>query len=173
MSIIQVKNKDGEWVPIPVAGGGGTPVVEEKSYELIEAYTFTQEINASRSKEPDGTPYNFSAVLVKVMLNGGAMSQGANVHYFASQSASNAYKIASIWMGQVSGNHTARHEVALDKGMWKVYYTNLGTNTGSAQLYTFNTSTVGMMESEYPAIGHISIDKLPVGATVEIWGVRK
>ena len=126
-----------------------------------------------RTQEPDGTPYDFAGVILKIQLNGGAMSSGANSHYFSTLEHTAESKLASIWMTQVSGNYLARHEVVLDKGMWKVYYTNMGTNSGASALVTFSTSTIGLTEDKHPSIKCVSIDKMPIGTTVEIWGVRK
>ncbi len=69
MSVLYVRDKDGNFIPIRTIRGAkgeqGPPGVV-KEYELIEEIVMSETAWLNRSSEPDGTPYNLKKLLVLI-----------------------------------------------------------------------------------------------------------
>ena len=143
-----------------------------KKYELIDTITTTKDENEITFKtEPNGTPYNFEKVLIKMITKqstaNGAYSVYCNGWYAANfnyglSGSWNAHSVVELWIDE---------ELDLVRGRYS-NHTNHWSNP--------NYSAVDMVFMEPTNQTNISSIKLscgsvvtPAGTTFEIWGVRK
>lgn len=162
----RLKYKDpvtGEYKPLP---RGGVP--SEGVYELIDTVTLTESAVLDYNTEPDGTPYRFDRVFLKMSVGDTATEAGtwwyydqngavAMTHYASSGSAKNlggqqVWKECGYWTGEVYG--------------WRTVHTTYSTTQHAGR----DTALIVPCDGSY--IARIKSQSLPVGVKVEIWAVR-
>lgn len=143
-------------------------------YELIEKITLEEEVNkVERSAKPDGTPYNFISVFIKVYAPASTFSGTMDVRYFMRYNNIIAYIANAISTQERYGVSKAEKKYG--------YFEAYGCTSGS----TSNTSILsltGTTYSEYMkkigTIEKIALNlqggkMMPIGTKIEIYGVRE
>lgn len=138
----------------------------------IETITLEEDAALLRTEEPDGTPYNFDAVFLKLSTADKVLDYNG-IYFYGMTSDFVMYTV--IYAGL---NQNEAIECAKDKGYWmgkRFNATDGGTDypsvsyTGSSQLLKPQTRATG----QNATIKRIaSLAALPAGTTIEIWGVR-
>ena len=142
----------------------------EGEYELIDTITISDGVTKlDVSVEPDGTPYRFERVFLKLTIKentpaaeGWSFWDQAGVeimyHYHGTVSSANVqsgmqvWKEAGYWTGEVYA--------------WRGLYSTYGTTYHAGRDEALKVSTAGSY------ISRIKADELSNGITVEVWGVR-
>lgn len=141
-------------------------------YEPIMTIEVTSENQSIVVDEtPDGREWNFSAIMVFIELNGGAMSQPISINFWGKPNFGDT--VFGYTIEASSGNKCVRCEMYIDRGVWKGEFTNV--MTGNAYYGSQDLVAVSRDKpvQEYPAIYGISTSKWPVGTTLDIYGVWK
>lgn len=144
----------------------------EGVYEPIMTIEVTSEDQRIVTDEtPDGRKWDFSAIMVFVNLNGGAMLQDIGVIFWGKPNFGET--VFGYMITASSGNKRVRCEMYIDRGVWKGEFTT--TMTGNEYYGSQNLVSVSRDKpvQEYPAIYGISTSKWPVGTTFDIYGVWK
>ena len=137
-------------------------------FELIDTITLTESAVIDMQTEPDGTPYRFDRVFLKMSVNDTATEAGtwtyydqngktAIIHYMQSGAAKNlggqqVWKECGYWTGEVYG--------------WRTVHTTYNSTQHAGR----DAVLCNPCEGSY--ITSIKSQRLPVGVTVEIWAVR-
>lgn len=145
----------------------------ESVWELIDTINVEEGVtNLSITQEPDGTPYKFSKMYMRIELKNTTMGGASLFFKGKGQNLSGVY---------LSGKSTARdyytaYEVFQDSGVWRGKYVDwtsnsqlCGTSLAADEYTYFGKRTV----SEYPVVEEIRISfAFPANSKVTIWGVR-
>lgn len=164
----RLKYKDpatGEY--IPVKGGG---VASEGKYELIDTITLAENAAIYMTTEPDGTPYNFSRMFVKLTSTG--PQPAASWHFDRNTTG---VRMISFYMSAQTSENTSYAGIQ----MWK----ENGYFTGESYAWRAVASTygatyhVGDTSAFYTTDDHTikafrSDTAFNAGLKVEIWAVR-
>lgn len=147
----------------------------DKNYVLIERIVMSEQAVISRSVEPDGTPYNLLSVLCVVTIPIGEYDIGYD--FFRACSGNTI-----IGRGYIKGikpntrSMVGSQFCTQEEGYWKTYWYDYNTNDsvvnykGNANDYQFGFK---YRIKDYPTITKINyLQSLPVGSTIEIYGVR-
>lgn len=142
----------------------------KERYELIETITTEEEIAIVRTEEPNGTPYNFVAVALRVKkkegmrLNTVSMTAHIGTNRVQPLYLTSTNKTEELW---------SYCEVRQYKGLWE---------RERAQGWSIKNNTetpfyVKLPEFDNPVVDGENITKIssasvPAGLTIEIWGVR-
>lgn len=152
---------------------GKLRVVSDGVWELIEETILTESVESfSRNEEPDGTPYNYKAVVVRANFANVIVDYSASIYSFiansydiycykASKKVENAY---SIW-GCVDNS-----------GYAPIINCCIAANAGSSIVDAF----MGLINTTYKntnfqtkLIENITLSGvLPEGVKISVWGVR-
>lgn len=186
MSILKIKDENGNWIDIPAfqgppidgGGDGGGSSGGEDLWEHI--LTYTEETGPELvehifSEWPDGTPFNFKRVIVKVVATAGTKNE--YVTFNANRKSLN--------LGYVTGVTTASGVTSvliLDTVPVKLASGEL-LRTADARTGVWNTATASSqygrrgygvpMYRFFDSIYEINVGgALPIGSTIEIYGVR-
>ena len=157
-----------EAVNIDIAAGGGG--ASDDVYELIETYTTTESVAFERTQEPDGTKYNFKALLVKFDIASGASG------YISLNANYGNTGLGKCTITPISNSRCyAMFEVTQEKGYWRDMACDAITVQDRFLTPIFHGW--GDLTSEsvqrYPYISKlISTGSIPAGVKMEIWGVR-
>lgn len=146
--------------------------VKQEKYVLIETISTEEEMAIIRTEEPDGTPYNFASVALRIKKAENVILQssiGMTAHIGAS-------KMQPLWTP--STNNTAEQwcycEVRQYKGLWE----RERASEWSEYNYTATPMYVKIPSFDAPVVDGENIVKIsgaaiPAGLTVEIYGVRQ
>lgn len=157
---------------------GYTPAKPEGAYELIETITLTENVaSIVYTQEPDGTPYNFCALMV--LLNTSASVLGtsaATIRYYLNDTT----YLASYLSGAItSAARYAYQEAWLNRGFWKGEFCAPQTErTYAPNISMLPLNTKVYDSTAYPSIKKINIFSntgtipMPVGSKITIYGVR-
>jgi len=145
-------------------------VKPEGVYELIETITLETESTIVRTAEPDGTDYRFTKMLWLINLPGTKTTEGA--FYIRGAGGDVGYAYISAGASQ----KFIAYEIGVVNGYWR----GCGTLWGAASSQITGNNILMKPEEfvktkkvDRPYIRGFEIwAKLPVGATVTIWGVR-
>ena len=142
----------------------------EGIYELIDTITLTESALIDMRTEPDGTPYNFSRVFLRMRTNG---AQPAVTWSFDKNTAGS--RALSIYSGTQTSESTSYSgmQVWTEGGYWtgEVYAWRTVASTYGATNRTGDSNTFYTADDE--TIQRIRCTPaLDAGLTVEIWGVR-
>lgn len=134
-------------------------------YELIESITMEEAAAISRTLEPDGMAYNFSAVMVRIIVpRSVATLSSFIVSTYIGDSYLNAYVDA------VSNNTTERDAIVWteqDRGWWRTRTEKVSAGRSVSTASTDTKPYSGNAVTKISTTGTIT-----AGVTVEIWGVR-
>lgn len=147
----------------------------DKSYVLIERIVMSEQAAFSRSVEPDGTPYNLLSVLCVATIPIGEH----NIRYDFSRVYSGNTIIGRGYIKGIKQNTRSMvgsQFCTQEEGYWKTYWHDYGEND-SVVNYKNNTNDYQYgfkyRIKDYPTITQIDyLQSLPVGSTIEIYGVR-
>lgn len=144
-------------------------VKPEGVYELIETIVIEEEAMLSRDAEPDGTAYQFKALLLEFETTAANNVGFAICAYFDNMDSD----YLSAWQTALSNNTTKRYgwfEFFGERGYWNSRYVQFG----SAGIYNQNNKPrLSYGVEQYPYITKFDTSgALSVGTTVRIWGVR-
>ena len=137
-------------------------------YELIEEFAMSEESTFYRSKEPNGTPYKFSKILVQVKF----IEKSNN--YFrqvAIKSINNKIIVNLPFYPDYNFNYG---QALVKDGFWESesFAGNFDNNYTTISKGGYNNQLSNDVQT-YPNITQIqSYDKWPVGTLFKIWGVR-
>lgn len=143
--------------------------------ELIETITLDADARVDRSQEPDGTPYAFKKVRVKIESPANTIT-GDHVYFY-----SQGDRIGRVWVTGVTNNTTnvAKNLLVCEPkdGYWAVGETGFITSGASDAAIKWEVfDDMYHMQrnvAEYPTIDRILIWQNHVAGTViKIWGVR-
>lgn len=144
-------------------------------YELIDEFTLEEEVNTiTRNLEPDGTPYNFKSMAILIYvpahINADAM--------FSFDGKYLALVNSTLWSNVIKTTETYSSLVLK----------NIGTNLfelykGSGDQWEYPGSTVALRHNKYSNSqgdeirrfvfgANNSVNTLPVGTNIKIYGVR-
>jgi len=166
------------WTPADFPNGGG-----EEVYELIDSLTITEENQAERynfTNEPDGAPYNFKKLIIRIIQADSPVGIALNWYKWESLAFTNGnqakyYTVFSLEFLKLGG---ASMPGTL---LCNVYtYTNDGNNDiGSgyirgrgAPLWPFETWCQSQSIDNVCVLATIASSPIPLGTTIEIYGVR-
>nr|DAI48647.1 MAG TPA: nucleoid-associated protein [Bacteriophage sp.] len=147
----------------------------DKSYVLIERIVMSEQAALSRSVEPDGTPYNLLSVLCVATIPIGEYDIGyAFFRVYSGNTVIGRGYIKSI--KQNTSSMVGSQFCTQEEGYWKTYWYDYGVND-SVVNYKGNTNDYQYgfkyRIKDYPTITQIDyLQSLPVGSTIEIYGVR-
>ena len=147
-------------------------VVPEGAYELIETFTLDEDAAIERTAEPDGTPYSFDALFIKVGGNALAEKQ-VNIWMFSEKNQ----RIGGGYFA-FSANKTiyGAVDVRKDKGFWRSENHNVNTSATAYQATTlggyFYTLRYSTTTYKHITKWNTNGGAIPAGMTIEIWGVR-
>lgn len=144
-------------------------------WELIETAKITEEINVfTRSAEPDGTPYNFCAMIIQ-----------ANFSEVPSDITYNSSTYAFMYNGLAYYDYFTSRKIKSDRSLWgfidcsgKCINSNSFTAANSGVSLVDNmtgfTNTLGIdSKCQSFKINRVEIGNLfPPGVRFTIWGVR-
>ena len=157
-------------------GGGGTSGSASGygNWELIERITLEEETSTvARTKEPSGTGYNFIAVTVAVQTSNASTSTGNLSLVTSCQKQYKKIKEAYV-TGAVAANKTMYTTWQVD-GRSGIFEMTVTTPSEIATLWpdTLRKDPI-MTEVGGMVIDRVNLSgsKMPVGTTIEIWGVR-
>lgn len=141
---------------------------EEGVYELIETITVEEEVaSISRTQEPDGTPYNFKAMHINTLMEIGKVASAIN-YLFNSANATGGNHIATAFKS------CGQAKAWVENGVIDAY-TAYGVSGKFIYAQMYKIAQVNTMKKA-DAIKTLRIDAvstaMPVGSTIEIWGVR-
>lgn len=148
----------------------GMVEVEEKTYELIETITLTEDLTAiTRNAEPNGTPYSFKDIYILFIWANGAPSKkwiklnliAGGESTFVFRTYSYAEKSSRSWIRTIA--HYGQRIFVMSDAT-----TNLGYGEYWAQI------PVATLGSDHP-ISNITISHevgMPAGTKISIYGVR-
>ena len=147
--------------------------VKGKTYALIEEFTLEEEVTSIvRTNEPDGTPYNFSAIRVYVKAPANTSLTGTkSANWFTKDSAGNF----QVFLFLRTVGKTERRTVLVarnDGGRHEIYAgSSEGANTTECNIrpHTFI--------NEWANVAHFEIDiddevTFPIGTKITIYGIR-
>lgn len=147
-------------------------VVPDGEYELIEEITLEEDSTVTRTKEPDGTLYNFKKF--RFMVISPAVNEAANYvnGLVYSDNGSRVIFYMPISKDEVRRTHA---EIWRTGVTWDAAYTG-NTNASYDTLCKFGSAEGDKLYTpnsfgEYIASFSINV-KLPAGTIIKIWGVR-
>lgn len=145
---------------------------KEKDYELIDTITLTEDAALNLTKEPDGTPYSFEAVLITGLANVGTL---ASKFLFCFNNENTKYSRGEIQ--DASKQKTAfTTEMWIERGIWRNTSVT-GTNTYYGTIKGDNYRRVHNFDpntSNHKHITQILTDgTLTAGSIVNIYAIRK
>lgn len=153
---------------LSAVGGGGS----EGVYELIETITLEEDAAITRTQEPDGTPYAFTAMFIKMSISNAASPSAIHSKFYHGKRA-----IARGYLSPMStvGSYSAALNPRLEKGYWKsswaLWNANATVVNSQAQADDFEYGLVYDAKT-YPYIDMMVIGTPTAGTKIEIWGVR-
>lgn len=155
----------GEYTPVK---GGGVP--SEGKYELIDTVTLAENAAIYMTTEPDGTPYNFSRIFVKLTSTGPQPAATWNfdrntggsrmISCYMSAQSSESKSYAGIQMWKENGYFTG------ESYAWRAVATTYGAtnHVGDANVfYTTDDRTIKAFRCD---------TAFNAGLKVEVWAVR-
>lgn len=148
-------------------------VKPEGVYELIETITLEEDMALERTQEPDGTPYNFSAMLIRIF-------KPANVTFSANISTAATTSDESeiqLYIPASANTNTEQYfvvEIKPEKGYYDVSRYQWNLITAPNQCYTVKADALNHNVNKRGNIVryHSRSTALKAGCTYEIWGVR-
>lgn len=147
----------------------------DKSYELIETITLEEEVSEIiRTQEPNGTPYSFAGCILRATIPPAAdKSNNAIVRYCIGPGR----ELISYMLNPVSATATMYGFSRLwtDHGRWLTGWWKCVGGHGEFSAYYENPYYQGAHTLEHGYLYRLVIQfasQLPVGTTIEIWGVR-
>jgi hypothetical protein len=155
----------GEYIP---AKGGGA--ASRGRYELIDTVTLAEKAAIYMTTEPDGTPYNFSRIFVKLTSTG---PQPAATWHFDRNTGGN--RIISCYMSAQTSESTSYAGIQMWKEngyftgesyAWRAVATTYGSTNhvgDTSAFYTTDDRTIKAFRSD---------TAFNAGMKVEIWAVR-
>ena len=149
-------------------GGGG-----EDMYELIETIEVTESTTIKRSEEPDGTPYNFKSVILRIETTA---TDFATSRWFFRYIEPDK-PIIDIFAHDFAAfsNKTQKQrswcELSLDRGLWIASQIAWTQYTGYQNVQKSGILFNKTIE-DAPSINYILSSGTTAGTIVEIWGVR-
>lgn len=146
-------------------------VKPEGVYELIETITFDTSATFTRNKEPDGTPYAFKKVCVRIESPAASLSGG----YIGFRHGSTV--IQRTWIPAFSSNTSKRHMLAwceVKGGYWDVTDSDWATDRDGVQRREYHIDYfMKYAEKDYPTITDVRTAQThAAGTVITIWGVR-
>ena len=198
MAILNIRDKDGKFIPIPALQGapgkdgasgvhvGSTPptsgtanvwidpngeTTAEPQYELIETVTFEEAMALERTAEPDGTPYKFSRMLLLCDAPPGEENPADVSARFPG--TSDQMPIAN-WSGSTTSNIAHYGEIWVQNGYWRSTW---GTNTN---YFVWSTSLTGFNRIDrykqfnhaYRYIAGLRSGVFRAGSVLKIYAIR-
>lgn len=155
-----------------VARGNIGAQEQDGVYELIETITVEEDniTTINRTQEPDGTPYNFTELLVLLTMNKGTVSSQVNVWVNGTTRVmqllkainANALYCSHARFWNEKGFLKAQGGDGVQRGV-----PNAMLDTTTAFQTTAKAQNIESMRVQVPANSFV-----PVGSTIEIWGVR-
>lgn len=147
-------------------------------YELIEKVTIeeAETLRFLRDSEPDGTPYKFNSVYVRVVTQPLEKAVTGYIYLYGGNSLSNR-----IMGGYVANMSNTSERTSTFVGMpvynrWFAFSFGAGNDNGNSANVANYPSLQGMYDTaQFPYITNLDIrqsEAWAIGATIEIWGVR-
>lgn len=136
------------------------------NYRPIETITFETSQVLSKNAEPDGTPYNYDAVYVDVMLPAGAAFPGCNMKFFSNGSVA----VADPYLSSADAGANARYmfvEVKNEDGFVRELHSKLDTAGGHQAIYT--TADKGAYKQAAKIVDIRTTQPLQPGTVVTIY----
>lgn len=161
----------------PGSGGG------EEAYELIDSLTITEENQADRynfTNEPDGTPYNFKKLMIRIIQADSPVGIAINWYKWDSLAYTNANqaKYYTVFLLEFLKLGGASMPGSLLCNVY-AYTNNANDSIGSgyirgrgAPLWPFEAARQSQSIDNVCVLATTSSAPIPVGATIEIYGVR-
>lgn len=149
---------------------GGT--ASEGVYELIETIVTDEEIAIERTQEPDGTPYNFSAISIRVKKNEGVALIGALS--MSALVANNRYIALYLPETKSTAEQWGYAEIRQYKGFWereRAAEWSIYNSTATPMLVKIPMYDMKVLEND--GINTLRGVAVQAGLTIEIWGVRQ
>lgn len=143
---------------------------KREKYELIETITPEETITITRTEEPDGTPYNFTAIALRAKKPEGVTLSGTITiaAYITSTMALPLYLPAT----SATTEQWCYCEVRQNRGLWERERAEQwgALNSTATPMY------VRMPSFDMPVTEGVNVFKatgtIPAGVTIEIWGCR-
>ena len=143
--------------------------VREGEYELIETITLKEDAIIDKSKEPDGTPYNFRAILVSAIkpaeINFPEVSAFTT---FSDGTALNTY----LQECKLTTEQHQTIEVENRYGTWLFTRSQWSLLTAPSNIATNKAMSIRMPVNKAVICRWNSTKPFPAGATILIYGVR-
>ena len=149
---------------------------KEGVFELIEIITIedNETLSIIRDKEPDGTPYNFDALMITSIYNGKASAYSM---YIIPRGTGKKYicSIAVPWVSSTSASTGTKNIVKKVNGVWDGYGYSGSPSSNSEMAGAVNVNTVSEAKN-CPYINEVEIKTTAIpfnaGLKITIWGVR-
>lgn len=144
-------------------------------WELIEEITLEEESGLDKTVEPDGTPYNFSEVFIRVFYKANLASMSAGYGRYR------AYDENDIYVNAETGRYTSNTAPAYkfvymqrNANMIMVFHSGL-TSTGSRATVGLKDYSSSGFRLNFGNIKRIALhgeDKEPAGTLIQIYARR-
>lgn len=152
---------------------GETLQVKPERYVLIETITTEETIAIARTEEPDGTPYNFTAVTLRIKkAAGAALSDYISMYVQIGPTTAKVQPLFNVSTSSTDEQwcYCAVHQ---NRGVWE----RERSDGWSAYNSTITPMYVKIPSFDVPAVSGENITKVggasvPAGLTIEIWGAR-
>lgn len=140
--------------------------VSEGEYELIETITVNEDMAVTRTAEPNGTPYNFSALYIEISSTLENV-EGYNIYLGWANGESAPY-----WVDRYTGNTGKTKKISYLECVKinGLYHTRYRTHTTNNYITSVQECVVAKASGNIIKIDMRNI--VPAGITFNIWGVR-
>ena len=148
--------------------------VDDGKYELIETVTIETVSYVSRTNEPNGTPYNFSAVFFHILVPAGETNPSGTMLFYSDEKSSNYF--AHRWTAattDTSAPNSYAGRVYRDRGIWCWYLPGeFKKNDSSPIVYESTRADISDIVNEKTIRKILFNYQFPVGTVINIYGVR-
>lgn len=149
-----------------VMDGETLGVKPEGEYELIESITLEEDAAIKRTQEPDGTPYNFSAMYVEIITTA-ANPAGYNVYF-----SFNNYVSPPIWVDKLTNNTATKYAYVECYKQYGIYRGRYRTHTTNNYITTIQESVYSGAKGNITRFNNNYSQLISAGTVINIWGVR-
>jgi len=154
---------------------------EGTKYQLIETITVEEETpRITRTQEPNGTEYKIKRLLLKFVNESGVTSSNAVGLYTYGKNVQTGttYNPIKTDVAIPSKKADVKYcwiEIYLRNGVWcldAMFWAKYKGEGAVERPYSWQPTSTSVFEAQVPFLTRVFIDNVPVGTTMEIWGVK-
>lgn len=143
---------------------------QQKKYELIETITLDEDMAIERTQEPDGTPYKFERMFLKIRC---VSTATPNIRFYCMEKQSWSLAGGVLNFDTATSTMYGAVEAYPYCGYWFTDTHQPSTDEGRYLSLRGGVSALETTVEKCPYLDRVvSLGTLPAGTTVAIWGVR-